>query len=327
MVNFGIHHGGHFVRHRPHAFADLCVARQSAGQPDVHVPVFVSRYPGLGFHLGLADHGTGLHGGVYLITGSVQETGIDKDHPVGRWTDTFLEVDRSPAFFVHDPDFDSTRVKSESFFDSAKQLDSKGDFFGAVHFWFNDIDRSGSGVLERAVAVQVVQGNETGDHGIHDAFKYLVALSIENSRIGHQVANVSNQHQRAAGQGQVPPVGGTVLTVRIERAVDGAAALVEPGREITFHQSQPVLVNTNFLFSVYGCHRILQVLDGGDGRFQDHVTDTGRAFTAHWMIVVEPDLDMQVMVSEQDAAGLRRITAEACQLFWPGQTALGIHVV
>ena len=327
MSNFGIHHGGHFVRHRPHAFADLCVAWQAAGQPDVYVPVFVSRYPRLGFHLSLADHGPGLHGGVYLITGSVQKTGIDKDHPVASRTDTFLEVDRSPALLVHNPDFDNTRVKSEGFFDSAKQLNGKGDFFGAVHFRFNDIDRSGSGVLKWAAAVQVVQGDQTGDHGIHNAFKDFVTLSVENGRVGHQVTDVSNQHQRAARQGQAPAVGSNILTVRIERSVDGAAALVEPGREVTFHQSQPVLVDTDFLFSVHGRHRILQVLDGGDGRFQDHITDAGWTCAADQMIVVDPDLDVQVMVSEHDAAGLHRIAAEARQLFRLGEAALGIRVV
>ena len=136
---------------------------------------------------------------MYLITGSVQKTGINKDHPVASWTDAFLEVDCSPALLVHDSDFDGTCCQTESLFDSAKQLDGKGHFFGAVHFRLDDIDRSGSGILKRSVAVQVVQGNQTGDYGIHDAFIDLVALLVENSRISHQVTNVSNQHQRAAG--------------------------------------------------------------------------------------------------------------------------------
>ena len=87
------------------------------------------------------------------------------------------------------------------------------------------------------------------------------------------------------------------------------------------------MVDPDFLFSVYGCHRIFQVLDSGDGGFQDDIGDAGRAFAANRMIVVELNFDMQVMVSEYYAARSHWLAAEAHQLFRLNQATLGIQAI
>src|SRR5690625_5089200 len=102
MADFGFHHRLHLVRHGPHAFTDLRLAAQTAGQAYIDVPVLISRDPGLGTHVVLAHHRPGFHGSVHLITGAVEETGVDEDGAILGGADALLEVDGSAPLFVHD---------------------------------------------------------------------------------------------------------------------------------------------------------------------------------------------------------------------------------
>ena len=104
MISLGFHHGGHFIRHGPHAFADLGVTRKAALQAYVHVPIFISLDPRVSFHLCLADHGASLHGGMDLIASTVKKSRIDKDDPVGSCSNTFPKIDGCTTLFIHDAD-------------------------------------------------------------------------------------------------------------------------------------------------------------------------------------------------------------------------------
>jgi hypothetical protein len=75
-----LEHRGHQVGHGPHALADLRLAAQPALQPDQHVAALVGLDPGAALHVALADHRPGLHGGVHLVAGAVQEAGVDEGH-------------------------------------------------------------------------------------------------------------------------------------------------------------------------------------------------------------------------------------------------------
>jgi hypothetical protein len=79
-----LQHGGHQVGHGPHALADLRLAAQAALQAHQHVAALVGLDPGAGLHVALAQHRAGLHGGVHLVAGAVQEAGVDEGHAVGR---------------------------------------------------------------------------------------------------------------------------------------------------------------------------------------------------------------------------------------------------
>ena len=139
VVDLGFHHPGHGLGHGPHAFADLGVAGQAAGEADVDVPVFVGADPGLAFHVGLALHGAGFHGGVNLVAGAVQEAGVDEDDPVGGLADAFLEVDGGAAFLVHDADLDGQRLHAQGALHPREQFHGERDFPGAVHLRFDDV--------------------------------------------------------------------------------------------------------------------------------------------------------------------------------------------
>ena len=92
MADLGLQHVGHPVGHGPHALADLRLALETAGQADIDILVFIGRQPFAGLHLALAHHGAGIHGGVHLIAGAVQEAGIDEDDAVLGGADAFLQV-------------------------------------------------------------------------------------------------------------------------------------------------------------------------------------------------------------------------------------------
>ena len=71
VVDFLLEHGFHQIGHGPHAFADLRLAAQAALQADLHVVFLVGGNPRAGFHVCLADHRAGVHGGVHFVAGAV----------------------------------------------------------------------------------------------------------------------------------------------------------------------------------------------------------------------------------------------------------------
>src|SRR5690606_21103279 len=106
-------HGAHQVGHGPHALADLRAALQAGGQADVDVVVLVGADPLLALHGGLAHHGAGFHGGVDLVTGAVEEAGVDEHHALGGGLDAGLEVDGGAALLVHDADLQGVAGQAE----------------------------------------------------------------------------------------------------------------------------------------------------------------------------------------------------------------------
>ncbi|MNY51577.1 hypothetical protein D3C86_1871790 [compost metagenome] len=76
--DFLFQHVGHPVRHGPHAFTDLRAATQVAVQANQHVITLVGLDPRRAFHVALAQHRAGLHGGVHLVTGAIEEAGVDE---------------------------------------------------------------------------------------------------------------------------------------------------------------------------------------------------------------------------------------------------------
>src|SRR3546814_3869147 len=62
---------------------------------------------------------------------------------------------------------------------------------------FDDIYRTRA---RMAAALQVVHGDQTADHGVEDAFEYLVALLVQNGGSGQQMADIAHEQQRASVQ-------------------------------------------------------------------------------------------------------------------------------
>ena len=43
-------------------------------------------------------------------------------------------------------------------------------------------------------------GKQASDQRVHNAFGHFIAAVVQNGRIGHQMADIANQHGRQAGQ-------------------------------------------------------------------------------------------------------------------------------
>ena len=169
-------HVGHPVGHRPHALADLRLARQAAGQADIDVAVLVGLDPGGRLHVALADHRAGFHRGVDLVAGAVEEAGVDEHDALGRRPDAGLEVDGGAPLLVHDAHLERVAGKPQHVLDAAEQLVGEGHLVRPVHLRLDDVDRAGAAVAQRALALQVVHRDQRRDGGIEDALGDLPAV-------------------------------------------------------------------------------------------------------------------------------------------------------
>ena len=102
--NFLHQHVAHEVGCSPHSLANLGLSGKSAGQTNIHIAVFVALNPALHFHGRLWHHWAGLHAGVNLVAGAVEEAGVNECHTRLRCANAFLQVHRSATLFVHDAD-------------------------------------------------------------------------------------------------------------------------------------------------------------------------------------------------------------------------------
>ena len=186
LADFLFQHGGHQIRHGPHALADLRAALQPASQPDIDIPILISGQPIGGFHIGLADHRPHFHGGVNFVTRAIEKAGIDENNARFGGADTFFQIHRGATFFVHNPHFQGLVGQAERFFHCAEQRIGEGHLFRPVHFRLHDIDRPLGRVFLRRIGLhQIVLGQKTGHDGVHNAFGNFIAAIIEDGRIGH----------------------------------------------------------------------------------------------------------------------------------------------
>lgn len=119
---------------------------------------------------------------------------------------------------------------------------------------------------------------------------------------------------RARPRRRAGPVGPEELAVRRQPSLDGAAALVEARHEIAAHQPEPVTVRAGLLLAVDGSDRVLEVDDGGDRRFQQHVAHPGRVARADAVVGIDLDLKVQAVVDQHDRARRPSRAAEADEL-------------
>ena len=178
----------------------------------------------------------------------------------------------------------------------AKISDRELHLVRPVHLGLHYIDRAGARILVPAVRADVMQRDQRGDHRVHDALRHLVPLAVDDRRVGHQVADVSHQHQRAAFQFEGRAVRRLVFEVGIELARKRPAALLDLFSEVALHQAEPVAVGCNLVLGIDGGDGILEILDRRDGRFQPHVGNMRRVVLADGRAGVDQHLDMDAVV-------------------------------
>ena len=192
--------------------------------------------------------------------------------------------------------------RPEHVLDPAEQLDGERHLVGSVHLGLDDVDRAGAAVDLRAVSVaglQAVHSDQAGEQRVLDAFGHLVAVSVDDRVVGHQVADVAHEQQAAPGQGQLAAVRGGVGAVLVERTGEGLAVLGDLFGQVAAVQPEPVAVAEHLVVGVDGRDRVLEVHDRGDRGLQHDVLDACGVGGADGGVGVDQDLDVQAVVAQQ----------------------------
>ena len=66
-----------------------------------------------------------------------------------------------------------------------------------MHLRFDDVHCTRPGVTLGRV-FEIMQGDQPRNDGIHNALKDFIAFGVQNCRIGHQMADISDEHERSA---------------------------------------------------------------------------------------------------------------------------------
>ena len=154
-----------------------------------------------------------------------------------------------------------------------------------------------------------MQRDRDSDDRVHDAFRDFLVAVVQDGRVGHQVADIAQEQQRAAMQRDhaILRIGragaGRVLAVRVQAAGERIAALGDGFRQRGLQDAQPVRVSQHLVLGVDRCDRVLEVEDGGQRGFDHEVGDAGRIALADRRVAVDDDVDMQAIVLQQHRAG------------------------
>ena len=307
-----LQHVCHAVGHGPHALANLRAAGETTGQPDLYIAVFVGPNPGGGLDVRLAQHRACLHRGMHFIASTVEKACVDEHDAVFHRMDAGREVRRSAALFVHDTNLNGVARQFKQVFHRIEQAVAERDFFGAMHLRLHDVNAAGTAIADAAVAEQVVLANQRSDGGIENTFRCLVAIGQQHGRRGHQVADVAHEQQATAGQCERSAVCHRVLAVRGQAAHQFPATLVEAGFQRALHQAQPMAVGLHFVGGVYGGHRVFEVDDSRQCRFEQYIGQTRGVGGTYRVGAVHHQLNVQAVVAQQEvraraADELRRV--------------------
>jgi hypothetical protein len=144
-----LQHGRHQVRHGPHALADLRLARQAAGEPDVDVPVLVGADPGSARFMSP----------LRLMAPASMLVWISS--PVRSRKPVLMKIDPARAARMHSLRLTVVR-RSSSMMPILRVLrraparprrgrtvsPAKADLLGPVHLRLDDVDRAGTGIAQ-----------------------------------------------------------------------------------------------------------------------------------------------------------------------------------
>ena len=200
VAYLGLEHIRHAIRHGPHTFANLGVALQAAVQSHIDIPIFVGVYPGLALHGALGGYCAGLHAGMDLVTGSIQEARVDKDHPFPGPVDTFRQIKGGATFLIHDANLEGVWAQPKNLLDTGEHFNRETDLVGSVHFGLNDVHAAFSGVAQGALAPQVMERTGGGEQGVQYALGDLPVIGSKHRVVGHQVSDIAHKEQAASGQ-------------------------------------------------------------------------------------------------------------------------------
>ena len=216
---------------------------------------------------------------------------------------TFLQVHRSAALFVHDAKFDGMAGQAKDILDAGEGLISKGHFFRPVHLGFHHIDRPQNRVPQPIGLFQIVHGDQRGHQRIHQTLGHFRSVRQQDRGVGHQMSDIAHPQQGAALDRQHPAVRGRINPVRVQAAAQGAPALVNLGCKVAPHQAQPVGIGPHLVLGIHAGDRILAIHDRRDRAFHLHIGQQSLIPTSDEMRAIKDQFHMQAVVLQKDRIG------------------------
>ena len=240
-----------------------------------------------------------------FITRAIKEACVDKAQAMLGCADTFLEVNRGAALFIHDTQFDRIWFQTQNALNMGENLVRKGNFLRPVHLGLHHIDRPCMAVAQTIRFLKVMHGDQCGDHRIHHALVSLAAIFEQNRRVGHQMTHIAHQHQSAAFHVKRAAIGRGKGFIGGQAAGHGLPALLKAFHQIALHQTKPIGIGQNLVLGIDTGHRIFAVHDSRNRRFQTDIRKQGLVTAANRMGAVKDQFNMQAIVAQKD--GIRRL--------------------
>jgi hypothetical protein len=128
------------------------------------------------------------------------------------------------------------------------------------------------------------------------------------------MADVAHEQQAAAVQHHVLATRAGVAAVVVQAARELLPALGEGLGQRALQDAQPVAVGLHLVVGVDHGHRVFQVQDGGQRRFQHQVGHARGVGPADGVLGVDADVHVQAVVRQQHRAGRAHLALEADEL-------------
>src|SRR5699024_7094660 len=218
----------------------------------------------------------------------------------------------SATLLIHHTDLQGEARQVQQVLHSCEQLVGEGNLLRAVLLRLHDVDRAGTGVAVRVLLVQALDRSCGGDDGIHDALEDLLTIGIQDRRVLHQVANVTDEQQGTTLQAQLGAVLVGVVAVLVEGTGEGLAVLLNFLGEVADIQAEPVAVAQGLVGGGDGRDEGLEVHDRGDSGLHEDVLHTGIVGLDDRGFRIDLDLDVQAVVTDQDAGRAGLLAGVAC---------------
>ncbi len=113
------------------------------------------------------------------------------------------------------------------------------------------------------------------------------------------MADIPNQHDRAALKGQLTAIRRLVGPVRVHFTRERLAAFGDIFLQLAIVQPQPVAVREYLILSIHRGHAVLTVHDGRDSRLHHHIGDARGVGRADIVVPVDDNLDVEAVVLQQ----------------------------
>ncbi len=141
-----------------------------------------------------------MHAGVNFIAGAIEETGVYENQPFPHRAYALLQVDSRAALLVHDADFERIPLDTQHILDTSEQVVRECRLGRPVHFRLDDVHAVASTVRQAVRRQCIGHGTGRGYERIEHALEDFVAAGIEYRIRRHQVTDIADEHQAAAGQ-------------------------------------------------------------------------------------------------------------------------------